>query len=115
FATPAQYTLYYHSRADIDDDDFTVASAGQKITIHADGTILTDNDGDGNSGYDGSAAIPGAEHLVGMVSSVFPGVDDINTAPDERLTEATANLLVFNFVGPADINDIVRFGSHFRA
>lgn len=115
FATPAQYTLYYHSRADIDDDDFTNVSPGQAVTIHADGTILTDNNPDGNSDYDNNAVIPADEHLVGMVSSVFPGVDDPLTAPDERLTEATANLLVFNFVGPADINDIVRFGSHFRA
>src|SRR5690606_24793015 len=100
---------------DIDDDDFTVASDGQNITIHADGTILTDNDSDGNASYDGTALIPVDEHLIGMVSSVFPGVDDPNTAPDERLSEATANLLVFNFVAPSRHNEVKRFGSHFRA
>lgn len=117
FGTPAQYTLYYHGRVDIDDADFSDVSQPQPITVHADGTILTDNDDDGNPDYDVNAANPdlGGEFLLGMVSSVFPGVDDPGTLPDERLTEATANLLVFNYLPQGQMNQVVRFGSHFRA
>lgn len=115
--TPARYTLKYMARAVASDalpDQMEKVSLN--VTIHNDGTIISDIDANDNSSYDTSGVIPANEHLVGMVSSVVPGVDSTTTPMvNEYVTEAQINILVFAF-GPENIaGTLPAYGSHFRA
>ena len=116
FATPARYTINYLARADAADefpDQTTVATGG--ITIHQDGTIVTDLNSDGNAALDTSNPDASGEYVIGMVSSVIPGVENGSTAEEEYFTQSEINIVIFNF-GPKDLsNTLARYGSHFRA
>lgn len=115
-ATPGQYTLNYLARDVASAVDPNVVSKDTlKITIHNDGSILTDLNVNDNSSYDLDGFIPSGEYVVGMVSSIIAGEEDISTVEEEYLTEAQINVLVFT-LGPEDLEPVLpAYGSHFRA
>lgn len=116
FATPGQYTLNFWARnAAADPDPDQAIKATLKVTIHLDGTILTDLNANDNASYDSDGLIPVDEYVVGMVSSVVGGEDKLSTAEDEYLTESKINILVYA-LGPQELEPTLpAYGSHFRA
>lgn len=116
FATPAQYTVNYLARADAADEfpNQTTAATGA-VTIHQDGTIVTDLNSDGNAALDTSNPSASGEYVIGMVSSVVPGVENGGTVEEEYFTQSEINIVIFNF-GPKNLSStLTRYGSHFRA
>lgn len=112
---PKRYTLDFmvRSSADVIEPDQTGDMLS--VTIHEDGTILTDLNADGNTSYDSFGDIPTDEHLVGMVSSVIPGEENATTLEEEYITESLINVLVFT-LGPKELaTTLPAYGSHFRA
>lgn len=114
--TPAQYTLNFLARSVASDPDPDVVTKDTlKVTIHDDGSILTDLNANDNSTYDSDGLIPTGEYVVGMVSSVIPGEEDPGTMEEEYFTEAQINILVFA-LGPQNLaQTLPGYGSHFRA
>ncbi|MDF1780450.1 MAG: hypothetical protein P1U67_04060 [Alcanivoracaceae bacterium] len=108
FSTPARYTVNYLARTDANDaePDKDIGVTGQ-ITIHQDGTILTDLNNDGNAALD--SANPVGEYVIGMVSSVIPGTDSVN------FSDAVINVVLYNFGPKGSESSLTRYGSHFRA
>lgn len=112
FPDPVQYDLDYRRRLDADAEADTASAATAKITVHQDGTIMTDINDDGNVtlNADGIAA---GEYVIGMVSSVYPGNAD--PATPGYYEDAQINIVVYNFGPKGSENDISNYGSHFRA
>lgn len=109
---PMRYTLTYQSRENATDEnpDTAVNPVTVDVTIHSDGTVLTDRNSDGNPGYPGSG-VPAGEFEIGMVSSVFraplPSPQDVESA--------VLNLVVYNHAPIAQSLLLPKYGSHFRA
>ncbi len=112
FTTPAIYELDYLARAVANDPDPNTSVATSRITVHQDGTIMTDISGDGNVGL-APGIVPPGEYVIGMVSSVIAGNSD--PLSPLYISDAKVNIIVFNY-GPSGTEvPIKKYGSHFRA
>lgn len=118
FSTPGAFTLTYLARGTVDGEiDQVVAEL--PVTIHLDGSVLTDlypeGAGDGNPNYDSTETIPQSEYAIGMVSSAYKAEEGNADSADG------VNLLIFNFASPDAAEGapgylpLPRYGSHFVA
>jgi hypothetical protein len=117
FAAPGKYSLNFLARSVAADPDPDVVTKDTlNVTIHEDGTILTDLNANDNASYDVSGLIPTGEYVVGMVSSILAGEDNPATAMiNEYITEAQINILVFSLGEQSLAQTLPAYGSHFRA
>ncbi len=110
---PAAYDISFWAMNDTDILEFPTLTDTLPVTIHSDGTILTNLQDPQlrNLEYDTDPAriIPSGEFLVGMVTSIVR--DD--EQPDDP-QKARLNLILFPFAGAEAIEDLPAVGKRVR-